>query len=115
MNLHDILFKEYRAPLDAPVTRRHYMDATPTGSQMFVPFTQDTPRAARVKTRVISHLKKHPGATARDITKSLAISMKQLQVYTRRMIDEGMLHYELGEQPKGGGRRKFMYFVSEGV
>lgn len=115
MILQEILFKEYRALLDAPVTRRHYMDSVPTGGKLSVRFTQDSPRVARMKTAVISHLKKHPGSTSREITKSLAISMKQLQAYTRRLIEEGVVRYELGNKPKGGGRRQFMYYVSDRV
>ena len=120
MNLHDILYKNYSAPLDAPVTRRHYIDRFPTGlgEASKAPRPSELsqhPKAQRFLKIVTKYLREHPGATIAEIAGHCKTTTDRIGSYTQRMCDAGVLRHEPGPVPKNGGRRKFIYFIAEGV
>ena len=124
MNLNDIILKQYQAGFaevcDAPVTRRHYIDRVPTETTAISNNARpaslsNSPKAQRFAKVICKFLNDHPGATATEIAKHLKTTTDRLGNYIQRMCDAGVLRYELGEVPKGGGRRKYNYYVAEGV
>lgn len=120
MNLHDILFKAYRAPLDATVTRRHYIDRHPTETMAISKggrpaVLSDNPKSKAIYKKVTKFLLQNPGATAAEIASHLKSDTSKLGNYTQRMCDAGVLRYEFGMSPSTGGRRKFCYYVTEAV
>lgn len=125
MTLQDILLKNYRTPeldniLAAPVTRRHYINKFPTATSAVVPggrpaILSEHPKAKRIYKLVCEFLRKNPGATASEIARFAKSDTTKIGNYTQRLCDAGMIRYEVGPTPKGGGRRKFLYYVTEAV
>ena len=125
MNLQDILLKNYRSPeleaiLAAPVTRRHYIDRFPTSTAVLNSKCRPSelsshPKAKAIYKRVRKFLLDHPGATAAEIANYLKSDTTKIGNYTQRMCDAGVIRYEIGTSPKGGGRPKFCYYLAEAV
>ena len=125
MNLQDILLKNYRTPeldeiLAAPVTRRHYIDRFPTSTSVMNAKGRPSelsshPKAKAVYKLVCDFLRQHPGATAAEIAEHAKSDTTKIGNYTQRLCDAGVIRYEIGPSPKGGGRRKFCYYVTEAV